>query len=62
MAHTSAAHVPNLACIAFSVFVVIFTEERGTRRKERRWRNEIGGEKVTKVFIILRLLRPLKAI
>lgn len=29
---------------------------------ERRWRNEIGGEKVPYVFIIVRLLRPLKAV
>lgn len=59
MAHTSAAHVPNLAC---RVYFPSFTEERGARGIERRWGIEIGGGGVTQVFIILWLLRPLKTV
>lgn len=37
-----------------------FTEERGARGIEGRWRFGIEGEKFPNIFIIVQLLRPLK--
>lgn len=56
MAHTSAAHVPNIALFPS------FAKKRGGRRIETNGVNENGRYKVTKVFIIVRLLRPLKTV
>lgn len=49
MAHTSAAHVPNLAC---GVFFPSFTEQRGAGGIEGRWGGvAIGGkESYTSIY------------